>query len=119
MTNTRLTDPEVLEERFPVVLEAFAVREGSGGRGRHKGGNGAVRRVLFRKPLTAAILSNRRRVAPFGLNGGGDGAAGRNWVERADESIERFGATALVEMREGDAFVIETPGGGGFGRADK
>jgi 5-oxoprolinase (ATP-hydrolysing) len=115
MTNTRLTDPEVLEERFPVVLEAFAVREGSGGRGAHKGGNGAVRRVRFKKALTAAILSNRRRVAPFGLLAGGDGAAGRNWVERTDGSIERFGATALIEMREGDAFVIETPGGGGFG----
>ncbi len=117
MTNTRLTDPEVLEQRFPVVLEEFAVRWGSGGRGRHKGGDGAVRRVRFRKALTAAILSNRRRVAPFGLKGGGDGARGKNWVERADGSVERFGATALVEMRAGDAFVIETPGGGGFGDA--
>jgi 5-oxoprolinase (ATP-hydrolysing) len=116
MTNTRLTDPEVLETRFPVVLEEFSVRAGSGGRGRHGGGNGAVRRVRFRKTLTAAILSNRRRVAPFGLEGGTEGALGRNWVERADRSVEEFGATALVEVREGDAFVLETPGGGGFGK---
>ncbi|HYM17399.1 MAG TPA: hydantoinase B/oxoprolinase family protein, partial [Micropepsaceae bacterium] len=115
MTNTRLTDPEVLEERFPVLLEEFAVRTGSGGRGRHHGGDGTVRRVRFRKKLTAAIVSNRRRVAPFGLSGGGDGAAGRNWVERTDGSIEHFGATALVEVNAGDAFVLETPGGGGFG----
>ncbi len=116
MTNSRLTDPEVLEMRFPVLVEAFAIRRGSGGAGRHRGGDGAVRRIRFREAMTAAILSNRRRVAPFGLEGGSDGGAGRNRVERADGSVEELPATARVELEPGDAFVIETPGGGGFGR---
>ena len=115
MTNTRLTDPEILETRFPVVVEEFAIRRGSGGRGRFNGGDGAVRKLRFRAAMSAAILSNRRRVAPFGLHGGEDGAMGRNWLERANGTIERFGATAKVEMEAGDLFVIETPGGGGFG----
>jgi 5-oxoprolinase (ATP-hydrolysing) len=115
MTNTRLTDPEVLETRFPVLLEEFSIRRGSGGRGRFNGGDGAVRKLRFREPMSAAILSNRRRVAPFGLAGGEDGARGRNWVERANGTIERFGATATLDMDTGDVFMIETPGGGGFG----
>ncbi len=115
MTNTRLTDPEVLETRFPVLVEQFAVRRGSGGKGRHQGGDGAVRRLRFREAMSAAILSNRRRIAPFGLLGGEAGAAGRNEVVRADGSVETLGATAAVEMNPGDVFVIETPGGGGFG----
>jgi 5-oxoprolinase (ATP-hydrolysing) len=116
MTNSRLTDPEVLEMRFPVLVEAFAIRHGSGGAGRHRGGDGAVRRIRFREAMTAAILSNRRRVAPFGLEGGSDGAVGRNRVERADGSVEELPATARVELEPGDAIVIETPGGGGFER---
>ncbi|PAX06802.1 hydantoinase B/oxoprolinase family protein [Sphingomonas lenta] len=116
MTNSRLTDPEVLETRFPVLLEEFAIRRGSGGEGAHSGGDGAVRRIRFRAPMRAAILSNRRRVPPFGLDGGGSGAAGANRVERADGSVEPLGSTAAVEMTPGDAFVIETPGGGGWGR---
>ena len=115
MTNSRLTDPEVLETRFPVLLEEFSIRRGSGGDGAHRGGDGAVRRVRFLEPLTAGILSNHRRTAPFGLAGGGDGAVGVNRVERADGSVEPLGATAELEMGEGDVFVIETPGGGGFG----
>ena len=115
MTNTRLTDPEVLESRFPVLLEEFAIRRGSGGRGRFHGGDGASRKLRFRTAMSAAILSNRRRVAPFGLAGGEDASVGRNWVVRADGRIEHFGATASVEMEAGDLFVIETPGGGGFG----
>ncbi len=115
MTNTRLADPEVLETRFPVLLEEFSIREGSGGRGMFEGGNGAVRRIRFRKAMSAAILSNRRRVAPFGLNGGGNAAPGRNSIERSDGTIEILGATAVAEIREGDVFVIETPGGGAFG----
>jgi 5-oxoprolinase (ATP-hydrolysing) len=116
MTNSRLTDPEVLEWRFPVRLETFAVRRGSGGAGRYRGGDGVVRRVRFLEAMTAVVLANRRRVAPFGVAGGEPGATGRNWVERTDGSRESFGATAKVDMEAGDVFVIETPGGGGFGR---
>jgi 5-oxoprolinase (ATP-hydrolysing) len=115
MTNSRLTDPEVLEWRFPVVLESFAIRRGSGGAGRHRGGDGAVRRIRFEIPMTAAILANRRRVAPFGLAGGQPGLPGENHVERADGRIERFGATHRIEVGPGDVFEIATPGGGGFG----
>ena len=115
MTNSRLTDPEVLETRFPVLLEEFSVRRGSGGGGANRGGDGAVRRVRFLEPLTAAILSNHRRTAPFGVGGGEDGAVGKNRVERSDGSVEQLDATAEVEMATGDVFVIETPGGGGFG----
>ena len=118
MTNSRLTDPEVLEWRFPVRLESFAIRHGSGGDGRHRGGDGAVRRVRFLEPMTAVMLANHRRIAPFGVRGGGAGALGRNWVERADGTREEFGATCEVAMAAGDAFVIETPGGGGFGRQE-
>jgi 5-oxoprolinase (ATP-hydrolysing) len=115
MTNSRLTDPEVLEMRFPVLVEAFAIRRGSGGAGAFRGGDGVVRRIRFREPMTAAILSDRRRVAPHGLDGGGAGATGVNRVERADGTVEPLGATAAVQMAAGDVFVIETPGGGGFG----
>jgi 5-oxoprolinase (ATP-hydrolysing) len=117
MTNSRLTDPEVLEWRFPVVLEAFQIRRGSGGLGRHRGGDGVVRRLRFTRPMTAAILSNHRRVAPFGLAGGEPGSRGRNWVERAGKRIE-LAATERIEMLAGDVFVIETPGGGGWGQSD-
>ena len=117
MTNSRLTDPEVLEWRFPVLLQSFHVREGSGGAGRWRGGDGVVRRVMFREPMTASLLSNRRRVAPFGIDGGASGAPGRGWVERADGTIVPIGATAEVQVDDGDVFVIETPGGGGYGLA--
>jgi 5-oxoprolinase (ATP-hydrolysing) len=118
MTNSRLTDPEIFETRFPVRLEEFSVRHGSGGTGQWRGGDGALRKVRFLEPMTAGILANRRKEAPFGLAGGADGAPGRNWVERADGSIEPYPATATVEMAAGDCFVIETPGGGGYGRGD-
>ncbi|OYY92012.1 MAG: 5-oxoprolinase [Sphingomonas sp. 28-66-16] len=115
MTNSRLTDPEILETRQPVVLERFAIRPGSGGQGGHRGGDGVVRHLRFLEPMTAGILSNRRAVPPRGLAGGGDAAPGRNAVRRADGSIESLGATATVAMAPGDVFIIETPGGGGFG----
>jgi 5-oxoprolinase (ATP-hydrolysing) len=115
MTNSRLTDPEVLEWRFPVRLESFAIRRQSGGAGAHRGGDGAERRVRFLEPMTAVMLANHRRVAPFGVAGGRAAAVGRNWVERVDGTREEFGATFAVEMGEGDVFVIQTPGGGGFG----
>ncbi|WP_293123156.1 hydantoinase B/oxoprolinase family protein [Okeania sp. SIO1I7] len=116
MTNSRLTDPEVLEWRFPVLLENFAIRSGSGGEGLYKGGNGVIRKIRFLEQMTAGILSGHRVVSPPGLNGGGDGLVGRNYVERSDGKIEELGSTATVEMNVGDVFVIETPGGGGVGK---
>jgi 5-oxoprolinase (ATP-hydrolysing) len=115
MTNSRLTDPEILETRFPVILERFAIRRGSGGAGAHKGGDGVERRIHFREKMHAAILSNRRRVAPRGIAGGGDAKAGVNKVVRADGREEILTATDAADMEAGDAFVIETPGGGGYG----
>jgi len=115
MTNSRLTDPEVLELRFPVLVEQFSLRPGSGGAGHSPGGCGLVRRLRFREPMAAAILSSRRRVAPFGLAGGGPGATGRNWVQRRDGSVEELAGTASVAMQPGDVLVVETPGGGGYG----
>jgi 5-oxoprolinase (ATP-hydrolysing) len=115
MTNSRLTDPEVLEWRFPVRLESYRIRRGSGGAGRHRGGDGGERRVRFLEAMTAVMLANRRRVAPFGCAGGQPGAVGRNWVERVDGTREEYGATCQVEMQPGDVFVIQTPGGGGYG----
>lgn len=117
MTNTRLTDPEVLEWRFPVLLRDFRIRRGSGGAGHHRGGCGVVRAIEFREPMTAAIVSERRRIAPFGLAGGEPGARGVNRVVRADGTTEPLPGTARVEMLPGDTFVIETPGGGGYGPA--
>jgi 5-oxoprolinase (ATP-hydrolysing) len=116
MTNSRLTDPEILETRFPVRLEEFSIRRGSGGHGAHHGGDGVVRRVTFLEAMRANILANRRRVPPRGLEGGGDALPGRNWVERVDGSIETLTATDWAEVDVGDHFVIETPGGGGFGK---
>ena len=115
MTNSRLTDPEVLEWRYPVVLESHRINRGSGGAGRHKGGDGTIRRVRFLEPMSAALLSNHRLVAPFGLEGGQPGAVGREWVERADGRREELPGCAKTEMAAGDVFVIQTPAGGGFG----
>jgi 5-oxoprolinase (ATP-hydrolysing) len=115
MTNSRLTDPEVLEWRFPVRLEAFGIRRGSGGRGRHRGGDGTERRIRFLAPMTAVMLANRRKVPPFGLHGGEAGAPGRNWVERTDGTREEFGGTHQAALQAGDVFVIQTPGAGGYG----
>ncbi|MBE9187619.1 hydantoinase B/oxoprolinase family protein, partial [Microcoleus sp. LEGE 07076] len=115
MTNSRLTDPEVLEWRFPVLLESFAIRGNSGGNGNHRGGNGVVRRVRFLEAMTAGILSGRRVISPCGLQGGEAGKVGLNYVERFDGNVEELGSTASVEMQAGDVFVIETPGGGGYG----
>ncbi|HEX8841561.1 MAG TPA: hydantoinase B/oxoprolinase family protein [Sphingomicrobium sp.] len=116
MTNSRLTDPEILETRLPVRLDQFAIRRGSGGQGAHRGGDGVVRAVTFLEPMRANMLANRRRVPPRGIMGGADAEAGRNWVERTDGSIEMLTATDSAEVQPGDRFVIETPGGGGFGR---
>ncbi|MBV8687971.1 MAG: hydantoinase B/oxoprolinase family protein [Alphaproteobacteria bacterium] len=118
MTNSRLTDPEILETRYPVLIERFALRQGSGGMGRQRGGDGIERHVRFLEPMRANILSNRRKVAPRGIEGGGDAAPGVNRVVRADGRVEMLGATASAQMRAGDMFVVETPGGGGYGRHD-
>ncbi len=115
MTNSRLTDPEVLEQRFPVLVDSFSVRRGSGGLGKHRGGDGVCRRIRFRKAMTAAILSGHRKVAPIGVGGGEPGKVGRNWVERADGTKVELSGTDEIEMQPGDVFVIETPGGGGYG----
>ncbi len=117
MTNSRLTDPEVLEFRFPVRLDSYAVRPGSGGAGRWHGGDGGVRRVRFQEPMTASILSNGRVAGAFGMAGGAAGLPGINRVERADGGSEPLGHIGSVEMGVGDVFVIETPGGGGYGTA--
>jgi 5-oxoprolinase (ATP-hydrolysing) len=119
MTNSRLTDPEILETRLPVRLDEFAIRRGSGGDGRHRGGDGIVRKVTFLEPMRANILANRRRVPPRGLAGGGDALPGRNWVERSDGAREMLSATQSAEVGSGDSFIIETPGGGGFGSVEK
>jgi len=116
MTNSRLTDPEVLEFRFPVRLDSYEIRAGSGGAGRWRGGDGGVRRVRFLEPMTASILSNGRTRGAFGMAGGEDGAPGENRIERADGTVEILGAIGQSEMGAGDVFVISTPGGGGYGR---
>jgi 5-oxoprolinase (ATP-hydrolysing) len=116
MTNSRLTDPEVLEWRFPVLVESFSIRRGSGGAGQWHGGDGVIRRIRFREAMTAAILADRRVVPPYGLAGGAAGARGRNWVERVGGGIVEFGGRKVIEVAAGDVFVIETPGGGGYGK---
>jgi 5-oxoprolinase (ATP-hydrolysing) len=117
MTNARLTDPEVLEFRFPVLLESFRIRRGSGGKGRHKGGDGTVRRMRFLVPMTATLLSSHRTVPPFGLEGGEHGETGRQWVERTSGEKQILEGRCSVPMQPGDVFVIATPSGGGFGKA--
>jgi len=114
MTNSRLTDPEVLEWRYPVRLDSYEIAPDSGGRGRWWGGNGGVRRIRFLAPMTASILSNNRIVPPFGMAGGKPGRCGRNYVVRAGGRVEALGFVATTEVAAGDVFVIETPGGGGY-----
>ena len=117
MTNSRLTDPEVLEFRFPVRLESYVIRAGSGGAGRWHGGDGGVRRVRFLEPMTASILSNGRKYGAFGMAGGESGEVGKNLVIRTDGSVQSLGHIGQADMQPGDIFEIHTPGGGGFGRA--
>ncbi|TBR59788.1 5-oxoprolinase [Westiellopsis prolifica IICB1] len=119
MTNSRLTDPEVLETRYPVLVESFSLRPNSGGKGKHSGGNGVIRRIKFLESMTANILSGHRVIPPFGLNGGEAGQIGRNWIQRQDGTQENLDSTATVQMQPGDVFIIETPGGGGFGEKAK
>ena len=115
MTNTRMTDPEVLETRFPVRVEELSIRRGSGGDGKHKGGDGMTRRLRFLEPMTVTVLSSHRKTAPFGIKGGGAGKPGRNLVLRADGSVVELQGNDSIEVGSGDVFVMHTPGGGGFG----
>ncbi|MBV9642189.1 MAG: hydantoinase B/oxoprolinase family protein [Verrucomicrobia bacterium] len=115
MTNSRLTDPEILELRYPVLIDAFRIRRGSGGRGRWSGGDGVVRRIRFRESMIVAVLANNRVVAPFGLEGGNPGLAGKTYIQRADGGMENLGSCGQREVGPGDVIVVETPGGGGFG----
>jgi len=119
MTNSRLTDAEIIELRFPVLVESFSIRHGSGGKGFHHGGDGVVRRIQFLEKMNGAILSNHRRIAPFGLNGAMQGEVGVNRVERKAGHVQTLGSTASIVLEPGDTFVIETPGGGGFGTPRK
>ncbi|MEL7341303.1 MAG: hydantoinase B/oxoprolinase family protein, partial [Bacteroidota bacterium] len=115
MTNTRITDPEIMELRYPVRLEGFAIREGSGGAGKWQGGNGIIRRIRFLAPLSLTVLSQHRVEAPYGLAGGKAGKKGQQWVERADNSREELLGIAAVEINSGDLIHLESPGGGGYG----
>jgi 5-oxoprolinase (ATP-hydrolysing) len=115
MTNTRMTDPEILELRYPVRLEEFSIRRGSGGAGRWRGGDGARRRIRFLRPMEAVIVASRRTVPPHGLRGGRDGAPGRQWVERADGSVQHLKGSDRAMLAAGEVFGLETPGGGGWG----
>ena len=118
MTNSRITDPEILETRFPILLEEFSIREGSGGDGKFRGGNGVVRKLRFLKDMNAAILSSHRKFPPFGLKGGMPAKCGRNAIVRRDGSVLDIGGQTEVELKSGELFVIETPGGGGYGRKE-
>jgi 5-oxoprolinase (ATP-hydrolysing) len=115
MTNSRLTDVEVLERRFPVRVRRFKIRSGTGGNGRFRGGDGALREIEFLLPMQGSILSNRRRTVAFGLDGGGPGAPGRNTIVRASGRAEQIPAAAEMEFEPGDRLIVETPGGGGCG----
>ncbi|MGB3522818.1 MAG: hydantoinase B/oxoprolinase family protein [Mycobacterium sp.] len=117
MTNSRLTDPEILEMRFPVLLREFAIRHGSGGSGRWRGGDGGVRKIEFREPMTVSVLTGHRRVAPYGMAGGQTGELGRNRVERASGSVTELAGCDSTDVGPGDVLVIETPGGGGYGES--
>ena len=119
MTNARLTDPEVLEQRHPVVVEDFSIRQGSGGAGRNRGGHGVVRRVRFETPMSLNVLSSRRKIAPYGIEGGSPGAVGANRVLRADGSVESYAGVFRTEVQPNDRLEIATPGGGGYGPPDK
>jgi 5-oxoprolinase (ATP-hydrolysing) len=117
MTNTRLTDPEIIERRYPVRIREFSIRRGSGGRGKHRGGDGVIRQIEFLRPLEVSILSERRGpYPPYGLSHGEPGALGRNTLHHSDGTMVDLGAKAQLVVQLGDILVIETPGGGGWGR---
>jgi len=116
MTNSRLTDPEVLEWRFPVTLKEFAIRPNSGGHGQWRGGDGVTRKLRFNEAMSLSLLTGHRKIPPYGINGGDAGKPGKNLVERKDGSVQELGSTDSTKIQAGDALIIETPGGGGFGK---
>jgi 5-oxoprolinase (ATP-hydrolysing) len=118
MTNTRMTDPEVLETRFPVQVDEFSIREDSGGAGAFKGGNGITRRLRFLEPMTVTVLSSHREIPTHGAAGGGQGGVGENAVERADGTVEKLRGNDEAQLNAGDVFMMKTPGGGGYGKAE-
>ena len=118
MTNTRMTDPEVLESRFPVRVEEFSLRHGSGGAGKYRGGDGIMRKLRFNEAMTVTTLSSHRHVRPHGAKGGLAGKTGENGIIRADGRHEQLGGNAQAELAPGDVFVMKTPGGGGFGEKE-
>jgi 5-oxoprolinase (ATP-hydrolysing) len=117
MTNSRLTDPEILEKRFPVCVEQFQIQPQSGGTGKWTAGDGVLRKIKFLAPMHCAILSGYRQTAPFGLDGGSDGQVGENWIRRQDGKLERLDACDEASLDAGDAIIIKTPTGGGYGAA--
>jgi 5-oxoprolinase (ATP-hydrolysing) len=118
MTNTRLTDPEVLEWRFPVRLETFEIRKNSGGKGKHKGGEGVNRQMRFLEPMTVNIIAGHRIVPPYGIAGGEPGAVGENYVVHSDQKVTNIGTKGQIEVNKNDVFILKTPGGGGYGNPD-
>ncbi|GAA6228331.1 5-oxoprolinase [Lates japonicus] len=119
MTNTRITDPEILEKRYPVILEQFSLRPGSGGAGKYHGGDGVIRKLLFRNKVVLSVLTERRATCPYGLQGGENGAAGLNLLHRADGRVLNLGAKTSISLQPGDMFCLYTPGGGGYGREEE
>ncbi|MGI9612728.1 MAG: hydantoinase B/oxoprolinase family protein, partial [Acidimicrobiales bacterium] len=115
MTNTRLTDPEVLEWRFPLRVDSFRIRSGSGGEGRHRGGDGVVRELTFLEQMTLTLLGSHRITDPYGLSGGLAGARGHDYVRRRNGEVDQLAGADETELVSGDTFVMETPGGGGYG----
>ena len=115
MTNTRITDPEILEHRYPVRLEQFSIRKNSGGKGKWNGGDGVIREITFLEPINLSVLTQRLRSGPFGLNGGEDGLPGQQKVVRANDEVIRLDSIQNINLEKGDRFIIETTGGGGFG----
>ncbi len=118
MTNTRLTDPEVLEWRFPVRLETFEIRKNSGGKGKHKGGEGVNRQMRFLESMTVNIIAGHRIVPPYGIAGGEPGAVGENYVVHSDQKVTNIGTKGQIEVNKNDIFILKTPGGGGYGNPD-
>ncbi|WP_274620271.1 hydantoinase B/oxoprolinase family protein [Colwellia maritima] len=116
MTNTRMTDPEIMEQRYPVLLQEFSIRRNSGGKGKWNLGDGIYRNIRFEEPMSCSILSEHRLIAPFGLHGGEPGQVGRNWVERKDHTLEELSGCGHADVNAGDCINIISPTGGGFGK---